>query len=422
MSSSVPEPELRGFPSLRRCRVMGIVNVTPDSFSDGGRFYDTDKAIARGLTLAAEGADLVDVGGESTRPGAQRVDVAEEQRRVLPVVRALAAEGVAVSIDTMRAEVAAAAVDAGAALVNDVSGGQADPRLPAFVAEAGVPYILMHWRGHSADMQKRAEYADVIMDVRHELLAQFEAVLARGVAAEQVVLDPGIGFAKLPHHDWELLARLDVFTALGRPVLVGASKKKFLGRLLESPDGTPREPDGRRTATAAVTALAAAAGVWGVRVHDGEANLDAVRVATRWRESAASRPACPGGDRIALRGLRVFGRHGVFEHERREGQAFVVDVVLDVDTAPAARADDLGRTVDYGGLADRLAAVVAGEPVNLIETVAERLADVCLSTAGVRAVEVTVHKPQAPVRHEFGDVAVTIVRTAGAGEVTHIHD
>jgi len=273
-----------GFADLGRCRVIGVVNVTPDSFSDGGESFDVATAIEHGLALAAAGADLVDVGGESTRPGAQRVDVAEELRRVIPVVGPLAAAGVAVSIDTMHAEVAARAVDAGATLVNDVSGGLADVQMVPFIAASGLPFVVMHWRGHSADMQTRAHYDDVVNDVCRELADRISAIVDAGVDINQLIVDPGIGFAKRADADdnWVLLRHLDRMIDLGRPVLIGASRKTFLGRLLAS-DGQPRPAALRDHASAAVTALVAAAGAWAVRVHNVAANVDAVRVAARWR-------------------------------------------------------------------------------------------------------------------------------------------
>ena len=262
---------------------MGVLNVTPDSFSDGGRFLDPDFAVARGRQLHAAGADLVDVGGESTRPGAHRVSAQVESDRVLPVISALAAEGVLCSIDTTRAEVAAAALAAGARIVNDISGGLADPGMAAVVADAGCPWILMHWRGHSVAMDELARYDDVVADVRAELMARVEAALAAGVSADRLVLDPGLGFAKNAEHNWALLRALPSIT--GRdgpgwdfPVLIGASRKRFLGALLADANG-PRPVAGREAATAATSALAAAAGVWGVRVHEVSASLDAVRVA-----------------------------------------------------------------------------------------------------------------------------------------------
>ena len=279
-------PPLVGFADIGRCRVMGVVNVTPDSFSDGGRWFDADAAIEHGLGLWNAGADILDVGGESTRPGAQRIDAEEELRRVLPVVRELAAAGAVVSIDTMHADVARQAVEAGAVLVNDVSGGLADAAMAAFVASSGLPFVVMHWRGHSVDMQTRAHYDDVVVDVRRELGQRISILVDAGVAADQIIVDPGIGFAKSldSDHNWALLRHLDQLIDLGRPVLVGASRKAFLGRLLESGDPVvPRPPDERDHASAAMTALVAASGAWAVRVHDVPANVDAVRVAARWR-------------------------------------------------------------------------------------------------------------------------------------------
>ncbi|TDC65277.1 dihydropteroate synthase [Actinomadura sp. GC306] len=279
-----------GLPAPGRCLVMGVVNVTPDSFSDGGAWFDPDKAVRHGLDLVAEGADIVDVGGESTRPGAQRVSQDEELRRVVPVIEALVAEDVPVSIDTMRAEVAEAALGVGARLVNDVSGGLADPAMPRVVAATGVPYVVMHWRGHSHDMQTRAVYDDVVREVRDELLRRVDAVLREGVDPSMIVLDPGLGFAKNPEagHNWSLLAHLDAFTGTGHPVLVGASRKGFLTRLLADSDGAARPFGECDDATVAVTSLVAAAGAWCVRVHRVRPNADAVRVAAAMR---AARPA-----------------------------------------------------------------------------------------------------------------------------------
>ncbi|WP_184929559.1 dihydropteroate synthase [Saccharothrix ecbatanensis] len=258
---------------------MGVLNVTPDSFSDGGRYLDVADAVAHGVAMFRRGADLVDVGGESTRPGASRVSGPVEAARVVPVIRALVAEGVPVSVDTTRAEVASAALEAGASIVNDVSGGLADPGMASVVASAGVPYVLMHWRGHSTQMDQLAVYDDVVRDVRDELSRQVDAALAAGVASDDIILDPGLGFAKNATHNWQLLNGLDVLLELGFPVLVGASRKRFLGTLLGD-----RAPDGRENATAAVSALAAFTGAWGVRVHDVDRSLDAVAVARAWRQ------------------------------------------------------------------------------------------------------------------------------------------
>ncbi|MBO2460369.1 dihydropteroate synthase [Actinomadura sp. LCR2-06] len=274
---------------------MGVVNVTPDSFSDGGSWFDPEKAVSHGLDLVAEGADIVDVGGESTRPGAQRVSLEEELRRVVPVIRALTEENVPVSVDTMRAEVAEAAVAVGARLVNDVSGGLADPDMPRVVAAANVPYVVMHWRGHSHDMQTRSVYADVVREVREELLHRVDAVLGEGVDPSMVVLDPGLGFAKSPTagHNWALLAHLNELIGTGYPLLVGASRKSFFTTLLADPDGTRRPFAECDDATVAVTALAATAGAWCVRVHRVRPNVDAVRVAAAIE---AARPMHPGSD------------------------------------------------------------------------------------------------------------------------------
>ncbi len=281
---------MSGLPRPDRCVVMGVLNVTPDSFSDGGLFCDLDAAVAHGLALTAAGADIVDVGGESTRPGAERVDAEEEIRRVVPPIRALTAAGVAVSVDTTRAAVAEAAVDAGARIVNDVSGGLADPGMAKVVAAAGVPWVLMHWRGHSRDMQALARYGDVVADVRRELGRQVDIALTAGVDAENIVLDPGLGFAKTAEHNWTLLARLDELAAIGFPVLVGASRKAFLGRLLAAPDGTPAPVEARENATVATSVLAAVMGAWGVRVHEVTPTLDAMKVVGAWSR-AAEQPA-----------------------------------------------------------------------------------------------------------------------------------
>jgi dihydropteroate synthase len=271
-----------GLPEPGRCLVMGILNVTPDSFSDGGLWLARDRAVAHGVAMHEEGADLVDVGGESTRPGAPRVDPEVELERVVPVVQELAAAGVRVSVDTTRAAVAEAAVAAGAVVVNDVSGGLADPVMGKAVAGLQVPWILMHWRGHSDRMNALAVYDDVVTDVRDELVARVDAAVAAGVEPERLVLDPGLGFAKTAEHNWALLRRLDALVGLGFPVLVGASRKRFLGTLLADEHGEQRPTSGRDLATAAVSALAAHSGAWGVRVHDVPGTLDAVRVAAAW--------------------------------------------------------------------------------------------------------------------------------------------
>lgn len=284
-------------PNPGRCVVMGVLNVTPDSFSDGGRYLDRDQAVARGLAMHAQGADLIDVGGESTRPGAARVPATTEIARVVPVLRELSAAGVPCSVDTTRAVVAEAALQAGAIMVNDVSGGLADPAMASLVARSRVPWVLVHWRGHSAVMDQLASYTDVVAEVRAELVARVDAAVLAGVDPGALVLDPGLGFAKTAAHNWALLGQLDALASLGFPVLVGASRKRFLGSLLAGPDGTPRPCGQRDAATAAVSALAAAAGAWGVRVHEPAASRDAVAVAAAWRLGARSAAHPAGGSR-----------------------------------------------------------------------------------------------------------------------------
>jgi len=262
--------------------VMGIVNVTPDSFAESDPLVadgavNVDAAVQRGLSLVAAGADFVDVGGESTRPGAAPVDAAEEQRRILPVIAALAEAGVKVSVDTHHAETATTAVSVGASIINDVSCGR-DPQMFDVVAETGVQYVLMHNRGESADMYARAEYADIAAEVAQELQSQVTAALAAGVAREQLILDPGIGFAKTPAQNWDLLRNLGPVRSLDLPVLLGVSRKRFLGELLDSQDD-PRPVEQRDAATAAFSFWAAALGLWAVRVHDVRATCDAIAVA-----------------------------------------------------------------------------------------------------------------------------------------------
>lgn len=277
-------------------RVMGVVNVTDDSFSDGGRYLDPDRAVRHGLDLVADGAAIVDVGGESTRPGAVRIDPRVEIGRVVPVVKELAAQGVTVSIDTMHADVAGAALENGAAVVNDVSGGRADPAMAALLADAGVPWVQMHWRSvRAAQPHDIPTYRDVVTEVRDELLAGVDLAVSAGVDPAKIVIDPGLGFAKTAQHNWALLRALPELVGTGIPVLVGASRKRFLGELLAAPDGTPRPPEGRETATAVLSALAALHGAWGVRVHDVRASVDALKVVGAWGAGRAEWPAQKAG-------------------------------------------------------------------------------------------------------------------------------
>jgi dihydropteroate synthase len=301
--STVP---VRGFArDGRSCVVMGVVNVTSDSFSDGGRYLDPELAIAHGVRLHAAGADIIDVGGESTRPGAVRIDAATEAARVAPVIRGLVAAGVPTSVDTMRAAVAAAALEAGVSVVNDVSGGRADADMVRVVASARVPWILMHWRA-GADYRHTGpadHYGDVVAEVLAELTAQVDLAVAAGVDPSRLILDPGLGFAKNAEHNWALLGALPELVAHGLPVLIGASRKRFLGSLLADEAG-PRPPDGRETATATISALAALHGAWGVRVHDVRASLDAITVTDAWQNAARQRAAQHDTARPSAQGAR----------------------------------------------------------------------------------------------------------------------
>jgi dihydropteroate synthase len=273
----------------KRVRVMGVVNVTDDSFSDGGRYLDADRAVERGLALVADGASIIDVGGESTRPGAVRVDPDVETARVVPVIKELVSQGITVSIDTMHADVAQAALESGATMVNDVSGGRADKAMAGLLVDADVPWVLMHWRSASADHRHQAPaYRDVVAEVRAELLACVDDAVAAGVNPAKLIIDPGLGFAKSGQDNWALLHALPELVAGGVPVLVGASRKRFLGSLLADADGAVRPPDGRETATAVVSALAAEHGAWGVRVHDARASVDAIKVVEAWAQAGTT--------------------------------------------------------------------------------------------------------------------------------------
>jgi dihydropteroate synthase len=274
---------VRGLPRRDRPLVMGVVNVTPDSFSDGGLYLGADEAVAHGLAMLADGADLLDIGGESTRPGATRPLVADELARVVPVITELVGRGALVSVDTMRAEVASAALDAGAVVVNDVSGGLADPDILHVVAERDAAYVAMHWRGHADTMQQRASYVDVVGEVRDELRERVDAALAAGVAADRIIVDPGLGFAKTADHNWLLLQHLADLDDLGLPILLGSSRKSFLGSLLADAAGSPRPVLDREGANVALTTLAGLLGVWGVRVHEARTSVDALKVVSRWR-------------------------------------------------------------------------------------------------------------------------------------------
>jgi len=401
---------------------MGVLNVTPDSFSDGGNYLEPEAAIAHARQLVSEGALIIDVGGESTRPGAEQISVAEEQRRVLPIVEALVAEGITVSIDTVRAETARLAVAAGAQMINDVSGGTADPEMRIVAANAatkGVDYVIAHWRGVPDPAHSRSHYSDVTIEVRDRLRELADAAIQAGVPAHRLILDPGLGFDKTAEQGWQLLANIEQITGLGYRVLVGASRKRMLSETMQlafgEEQGAAVSLADRDLATAAVSALAQASGVWGVRVHAVRATAIALVMAQA--QLAATRPPAAvkevaGGvrDLITVTGLEVFAHHGVFAFEREQGQRFVIDAEVTVDLHAAAKNDELASTVHYGELADALVAAAETDPVDLIETLAERLAAVALGFGGVREARITVHKPDAPIDQQFQDVSVTIVR------------
>jgi dihydropteroate synthase/dihydroneopterin aldolase len=420
--------------------VMGIINVTPDSFSDGGQFLDAAAAIAQAQRLICDGAHIIDIGGESTRPGSQRVSADAEAARVLPVVEALRDSNVLLSVDTMRASLAAASIERGASIINDVSGGLADPAMLSTVAELGCDYVIQHWRGHAAGGGE--PYGNVVTEVRDALLARVDAALAAGIKDAHIIIDPGIGFGKSREDDWSIVAALAKITGLGYRVLLGASRKRFLAEV-----STGDAPQDRDVATAAVSLLAAQAGVWAVRVHDVQATVDALAVGARIeavRLAAQADAQCcsarGGVDKtgvagagivavkrqqvgvqadaplvptniISITGLKAKGYHGVFAHERENGQPFVVDLEIEV---AAGEGDDLSETLNYATVCDEVAAIVSGEPVNLIETLADRIADAVLAHSQAKAVEVAVHKPQAPVAVPFGDIAVRTRRTKRA--------
>jgi len=270
--------------------IMGILNVTPDSFSDGGLYNTFDDAVDHAVQLMDAGATVIDVGGESTRPGAERLAVDKEQARVLPVIRELVARDVPVSIDTMNSATAAAAIDLGAVLVNDVSGGLADKKMARLIAESGIEYIVMHWRGHSANMDSAAVYTDVVRDVRNELKHRVAELIVAGVRPDRIILDPGLGFAKTSQHNWQLLGRMRELETLEHRILIGASRKRFLGELV--PEDAPTSD--RDPATATISALAAESGVWGVRVHDVAGTLAALEVWEAWNCGRVPTPRALG--------------------------------------------------------------------------------------------------------------------------------
>lgn len=380
--------------------IMGILNVTPDSFSDGGQYADMTDAIGRAEQMTAEGASIIDVGGESTRPGAQRIDAQTELARVIPVIEQLVARGMYVSIDTMRAEVARAAVVAGARMVNDVSGGLADPDMLETVAELGTPVVLMHWRGPSKTMQENIHYSEVVTDVCAELKQQSQLALEAGISRNNIILDPGIGFGKTFEHNWELLHKIDDLMSLGYPVLVGVSRKRFLGALLADSEGNPRDEQQRDTASAVMAAQILRRGVWGVRVHEVRATSDAYLALTAVDPYIAQ-------DQIELFGVRDYGYHGVLEHEKEQGQYFSIDATLGLSISHAAQTDHLADTVNYAEVSDAIRARITGKPMDLIEKLAELIAEDCLAFPQVVSARIQVHKPDAPIEGDFADVVVS---------------
>ena len=260
---------------------MGILNVTPDSFADGGRYSTTELALKRAEEMMSESVEIIDVGGESTKPGADRITQAEEVARVIPVIKELAKKDTPISIDTTRASVAEQAIKLGVSYVNDVSGGLADPEMYKLIAKhPKVQYIIMHWRAHSKTMQDHAIYKDVVKEVKEELEERIEDAIKAGVNPDQIIIDPGLGFAKLPEHNWELLRNIDRIALLGYPILIGASRKRFLGELTGSSN-----PDDREAASIAVTAMVAKQGVWGVRTHSVKPHRDAIATVNSFAKS-----------------------------------------------------------------------------------------------------------------------------------------
>ena len=382
--------------------VWGILNVTPDSFSDGGRYVDAGAAIAHARRMRAQGADVIDIGGESTRPGATPLSSDEELGRVLPVVRALVDEGIRVSVDTVHAATAKAVIEAGAEIINDVTAGMHDPEMLETVAATDARIVLMHSRG--LDVLADTGYDDVVTEVLEHLIERVEAAEAAGIDRDRIIIDPGFGFSKDAEANWLLLAGLRRLQGLFLPILVGTSRKRFLGSVL--PDGA--DATERDAATAATSMLAAQLGAEAVRVHDVASTVSAIRVQRLVEEATVPQ----GDDDVSVRieGIRAYGFHGVLAAEREIGQEFVVDVDLSGRFGRAVTSDALRDTVNYAEIAQQVVSVVEGEPVDLIEALAGRIGDACIRHPLVDAAHITVHKPNAPVGVPFGDVAVSVSR------------
>lgn len=445
---------------------MGVLNVTPDSFSDGARFVaapetiDIAAAVADAKQMVAAGASIIDVGGESTRPGATLVGAVEEQRRAIPVVEALAASSavaennVKMSIDTIRATTAEAAVVAGARIINDVSGGTYDPEMYETVAKLSkiydLQYIIGHWRGVPDVANARSDYTDVALEVCQKLVQQAEAAVAAGVPRNSLIIDPGLGFDKNTEQSWQILQRIADLKNTGYPLCIGVSRKRMLADIAAKSENGKADFASRDLATAVVTALAAGQGVDIVRVHDVAGSMQALEVARLYGGRAHGScgsggrghagcgdvgrgdagcgdvdrghagcgcdarerdPQSNAADTIKLTGLEVFAHHGVFDFERQNGQKFIIDIEVKTDLRAAIASDELAKTVHYGELAERAHAAVSQDPVDLIETVAERVAKIALEFEAAQSVTVTVHKPDAPITvAPFADVSIKITR------------
>lgn len=382
--------------------VWGILNVTPDSFSDVGRYVDAGAAIAHARRMRAQGADVIDIGGESTRPGATPLSPETELARVLPVVTALVAEGIRVSVDTVHASTAKAVAEAGAEIINDVTAGEHDAAMFETVAATDAKIVLMHSRGLNVLVD--TDYDDVVAEVTAHLAERVDAAVAAGIARDRIIIDPGFGFSKDADANWRLLADLRALRRLQLPMLVGTSRKRFLGDVL--PEGA--DASERDAATAATSLLTAQLGAEAIRVHDVASTVSAIRVLQLVREAEAPRDEVV----IQIDGIRAFGYHGVLESERETGQEFVIDVELRGPFGAAAASDDLHDTVNYAEIAERVTEIVEGKPIDLIEALGSRIAAACVEHPLVDAANVTVHKPSAPIEVPFGDVAVRVSRIA----------
>lgn len=410
-------------------RIMGIVNATPDSFSDGGRYLDAGAAVAHARELEAEGAAILDLGGESTRPGADPVPADEERRRVVPVIEALTAGGsrAQISIDTIKLSVAEAAVDAGATYVNDVTAFRHDPGLAGLVADRGLDCCLMHMRGEPRTMQQAPVYDDVVSDVKAFLEERMAFAVAEGVPEERIQLDPGIGFGKTVEHNVELLARLPELVALGRPVLVGVSRKSFLGKL------TGREVGDRLPATLAANVLAyergrscSASTTSGrsetrsrsllLRSADHEPRrlqrrARRVRGRPRRRARRRGRPSEPVVT-IEINGLSLYTHHGVSAAEREIGQRLLLDLRLEVGDCDATITDRVEDTIDYGEVCQVVALVAQQRSYRTLERLCTAIADRLLDQYDAETVWVKASKPEPPIPLPVEDVSVEVFREA----------